>query len=276
VAAAANIPGALLIGQLWWYSVSVLRPAQVLKAAGILPLNELGTRPADRELKGLGQQYSRKRKEPVFLEGAPNNYDTVEKFDEISRVYGTYVEPFSRPVFDEVIKDIARYVPENARILDCSCGPGTETLRLASRFPKGEVVAMDLSAEMVAVAARNARDRSIRNIAFFQADVTSMPSHFTGRFDAVYCSFAFHHYSQPLNAVREMHRALRARGKAFIIDPGPAWMKALASPMAKWADPGWVGFHTGAEFQDLFHRAGFSAFYWSEILPGIGLSIATK
>ena len=69
---------------------------------------------------------------------------------------------------------------------------------------------------------------------------------------------------------------LRPGGKAFIVDAGPAWMKAIASPIAKLGDPGWIGFHTGEEFQDLARQAAFSGFHWSEVLPGIGLTIATR
>ena len=133
---------------------------------------------------------------------------------------------------------------------------------------------MDLSRGMVDAAFARASARAARNLAFFQADVGAMPKHFGGKFDATYCSLSFHHYPDPPAAVAEMHRVLRPGGQAFIIDAGPPWMKALGSPLAKWADPGWIGFHTGEEFQQLFAR--FSSFYWTELLPGIGLVIATK
>jgi SAM-dependent methyltransferase len=271
-----NIPGSILMAQLWWYSYSVLRPAQLLKSAGLYPLNELGTMPPKTGRKGAGRYYCAKYREPVYLEKAPSNYDSVEKFDELSRTYGTFVEPFSGPVFEETIKYMQQYLTSSSRILDCSCGPGTETLRLAPLVSDGEIVGMDLSAEMVAVASKNAARDAKRNVAFFQADVASMPAHFKGRFDAVYCSLAFHHYTHPLEAIREMRRVLRPDGKVFIIDAGPRWMKLLASPMAKWADPGWVAFRTGEEFRVLFQKAGYSGFYWAETLPGMGLSIATK
>jgi Glu-tRNA(Gln) amidotransferase subunit E-like FAD-binding protein len=53
-------------------------------------------------------------------------------------------------------------------------------------------------------------------------------------------------------------------------------MKLLGSPLAKWADPGWVTFRTGEEFQELCAEAGFSGFFWTELLPGMGLTIATR
>jgi SAM-dependent methyltransferase len=213
---------------------------------------------------------------PVFLEERPQVYSSVEAFDQLSGHYGHLVEPFARPVFEEVVKLLTSLATPESRILDCSCGPGTEMLNLAGLVPRGEVVGTDLAADMVATAADQARQRGIRNVAFFQADVVSLPEHFADKFDFVYCGFAFHHYTDPAGAVREMRRALAAGGHAIVVDAGPWWMKALGSPLAKVADPGWVSFHTGEEFRDFFLEAGFSRFYWTEILPGIGVSVATK
>ncbi len=135
---------------------------------------------------------------------------------------------------------------------------------------------MDLSAGMVATACDTAQRRGIRNVAFFQADVADMPQHFTGRFDATFCFAAFHHYPDPHRAVSEMRRVLTDRGIAFVVDPGPAWVKLLGTPIARWGDPGWVSFYTAEEFRDLFIETGFAQFYWSEVLPGFGMCIAAK
>ena len=142
--------------------------------------------------------------------------------------------------------------------------------------PQGEVVGVDLSAEMVATAWRNARNAGALNAAYFQADIARLPEHFQERFDAVYCSLASTSYPQPLGAAREMHRVLAPGGYAFVADPGPAWYNLLSASLAKWADPGWIGFHTPDEFRDLFLEAGFAGFYWQELLPGIGLGVASK
>jgi ubiquinone/menaquinone biosynthesis C-methylase UbiE len=135
---------------------------------------------------------------------------------------------------------------------------------------------MDLSAGMITAAGKKARQQNIFNAAFFQADVAAMPHHFTERFDATFCFGAFHHYPDPLGAVREMRRVLNKRGRAFVVDPGPWWFKLIGSPLAKWGDPGWVNFYTGEELRDFFFSAGFADFYWSEILPGFGMCIAGK
>ena len=271
-----NLPGTFLIGHLWWYAATVLRPAQRLKPLGLVPRNELGRLPPPGAYQAPGKLFSQRHRKPVFLKQPPAGYESVEAFDDLSGGYEHYVEPFSRPIFEETVKLMEPFLGPASRILDCSCGPGTEALELASHVPEGEVVAMDLAADMVSKAADNARSRGIANMAFFQADVAKMPAVFKSRFNLIYCSLAFHHYPQPLETLREMHRVLAPGGKVVIADAGPPWMKLLGSPLARWADPGWVAFRTGEEFQDLFQQAGFSGFYWTEVLPGIGLSIGSR
>ena len=272
-----SMPGALLMANVWWYAFTVLRPAQLLKPLGLYrSMQDIGTMPKAGRKRGAGPYYCRKSPEPVFLDQRPEDYELVEDFDGLSMVYGRMVEPFSQPIFEEVSNVVRQLTTPRSRLLDCSCGPGTEMLKLAELVPDGEVVGADLAAQMVGTAAANARKKGLDNVAFFQADVAAMPKHFGGRFDLIYCSLAFHHYPEPLAALREMRRALRSGGHALIIDAGPAWMKALASPLARWGDPGWVAFRTGDEFQALFEQAKFSHFHWTEILPGMGLAIGTK
>jgi ubiquinone/menaquinone biosynthesis C-methylase UbiE len=271
-----NIPGAIMVGQLWWYGAAVLRPAQFLRSLGWYPENSLGTRPRPGGGRGAGKLYSRTHKRPVLLADRPAGYELVEEFDGMAELYTVAIEPFAGPIFEESCKVIAPYLTPRSRILDTSCGPGADVCRLAPLVPRGEVVGADLAAKMVKQAAATARAQGLDNVAFFQADVASLPAHFAGRFDVVYCSLSFHHYTDPLAALRQMRRCLRPGGRAFITDAGPSWMKLLGSPIAKIADPGWVAFRTGEEFQSLCDEAGFSGFYWTEVLPGMGLTIATR
>jgi hypothetical protein len=78
-----------------------------------------------------------------------------------------------------------------------------------------------------------------------------------------------------LAAARAFRRVLRSGGKAFVADPGPAWFVALAKPLSVLADPGFVRHRTGEEFLQLFTEAGFSTVSWVEVLPGIGVTVAT-
>lgn len=268
------LPASVLLGQMWWYAASVLYPAQALQRLGRYRPDEIGRRPAGRP-DGLGVHFSRALRAPQLLADAGAVDDSIRYFDTIATVYDIYLQSFTRPIYEEAAAILRTLLPRNARVLDAGCGPGTETLLLTRLVPEGEVVGIDLAAGMVETAFASAQRRGVRNVAFYQADVAQLPDEFGGSFDAVFSFGAFHHYPDPAAAVREMRRVLVADGCACVVDPGPAWFKAISSPWAKWADPGWVGFYTGAEMQALFRQAGFADFYWREVLPGFGLSIAS-
>jgi SAM-dependent methyltransferase len=271
-----DVAATVLLGHLWLYAFTVLYPAQLLKSLGLYTANEIGAYPQIALTKGEGQFFCRQYQEPWYLDHPFSPDISVEYFDRISTIYESCMEPFSRPIYEEAVTLIRPLLAADARILDVSCGPGTETLQFAALVPVGEVVGMDLSAGMISTAFEKAQRLGVANTSFFQADVTRMPENFIGCFDATVCFGAFHHYLDPLQALTEMHRALNLGGRAFIVDPGPEWFNILSEPIAQWADPGWVRFYTGEALRELFSQAGFSTFYWTDLLPGFGLSIGTK
>jgi len=272
-----RVAGGYLVGAMWWYAACVLYPAQAMKRAG-LPIVKpaAGDVPQDTPRAGLGPYFSRQNKGPVLLSQRSRHDHLVEEFDRMSEAYAEFVQPFSRPIFDEALAVMRDYLPCDARVLDAGCGPGRELLRVARMVPQGEVVGVDLAAGMVKAAHRAARASGMRNCAFFQADVGELPRAFTGKFDLVYNCLAHHHYPEPAAAAASLLRCLRPGGVYCAIDPGPAWYNALSAPIAKWADPGWIGFHTPEEFRSLFQKAGFSRTSWFELLPGLGMAVGQK
>ncbi|HEY6292709.1 MAG TPA: methyltransferase domain-containing protein [Terriglobia bacterium] len=271
-----GVAGAYLVGSMWWYAAYVLRPAQALKRAGLSPTRTAGDLPREPPRPGLGPYFSPRHREPVFLSKKTSHDDLVEEFDRMSEVYAEFVQPFSQPIFDEALAVMRDYLPSDARVLDAGCGPGRELVRVARLVPQGEVVGVDLAAGMVKTAHRAARAAGLDNCAFFQADVGELPEAFTAKFDLIYNCLAHHHYPEPTAAAASVLRCLRPGGVYCVVDPGPAWYNALSAPIAKWADPGWIGFHTPEEFRNLFREAGFCRSAWFELLPGFGLAVGQR
>ncbi|MGH7934470.1 MAG: class I SAM-dependent methyltransferase [Candidatus Binataceae bacterium] len=188
-----DLPGAIFLGQMWLYALSVLYPVRALKSLGLYRRNSIGQYPSRLPTRGEGQFYSNSCRRPVYLAGKSSQHSSVKEFDRGAELYSSLVAPATRPVHEEAFALIRRFVISSASILDVSCGPGTELTRLAAMVPDGEVVGIDLATAMVAAAFTNAQRQGFHNTAFFQADVAKLPKHFYGRFDAVHCSFAFHH-----------------------------------------------------------------------------------
>jgi ubiquinone/menaquinone biosynthesis C-methylase UbiE len=224
----------------------------------------------------LGPRFSRENQRPVLLGRETEHDHLVGEFDRIAEVYQAYVQPFSSPIFEEGLEAMAPYLRPSSRILDAGCGPGRELQKVARLVPDGEIVGVDLAAGMVVTAHESARAHGLDNCAFFQADVGDLPAVFEGEFDLVYSCLAHHHYPDPQAATSSILGCLRPGGVYCVVDPGPAWYNAISAPLARMADPGWVGFHTPEQFIDLFKSAGFARAGWIGLLPGFGLAVAQK
>jgi len=120
------IAGAMLIGSLWGYAASVFYPSLPLKQAGVYRPRHVGERPSLPRAQGLGPRYSREHPFPVLLEQRPPRYELVDEFDHVAGEYEAYVEPFSAPVIKEAVTVMRSYLTPSTRLIDTSCGAGTE------------------------------------------------------------------------------------------------------------------------------------------------------
>jgi ubiquinone/menaquinone biosynthesis C-methylase UbiE len=119
--------------------------------------------------------------------------------------------------YELVAADVARYgTPQ--RLLDIGTGPGRLLFALRKRFPDAELVGVDVSAAMVAQARRNVRRYgSGAGIDVRLAGANELPFA-EGTFDRVVSTGSIHHWKDPVGALSEAYRVLRAGGYALIYD----------------------------------------------------------
>jgi ubiquinone/menaquinone biosynthesis C-methylase UbiE len=102
-----------------------------------------------------------------------------------------------------------------AAVLDVATGGGHTAIALA-KYVK-QVVAIDITPEMLAEAEEASRQQNADNIEFLLEDVHNL--HISDcRFDIVVSRFAAHHFSDIKKALREMCRVLKPGGKFYILD----------------------------------------------------------
>ncbi len=93
-------------------------------------------------------------------------------------------------------------------VLDLGCGDGTLTARLAELVPRGEVVGVDASEGMIAVA----RQKIGRNLRFLLQDINALDFH--EEFDVVFSNATLHWITDHERLLRNIRRSLRLGGVA--------------------------------------------------------------
>ncbi len=112
----------------------------------------------------------------------------------------------------EAMLDMAAIGPRS-RVLDVAAGSGDQTLDIAARVgPDGCVLATDLSPAILALAQRNAERAGHRNVETKVADGERLPVD-DANFDAAVCRLGLMFFPDPLQGLREMHRATRPGGR---------------------------------------------------------------
>src|SRR5260370_37925649 len=98
------------------------------------------------------------------------------------------------------------------RILDVGCGDGKITAEIASRAPRGWVVGVDPSRDMISFAQRHFDPATRPNLRFEVADARCLP--FQDEFDLVVSFNALHWIPEQDAALSSIHSALISGGRA--------------------------------------------------------------
>ena len=106
-------------------------------------------------------------------------------------------------------------LPAGSDVLEVAPGPGFLSIELA-RSGKLHVHALEISKTMVELTGRNAADAHV-NVDIQQGNASAMPFA-ENSFDLLVCRAAFKNFSEPVTALKEMHRVLRCGGSGVIID----------------------------------------------------------
>jgi len=106
------------------------------------------------------------------------------------------------------------FVPQVV-VADLGAGEGDLAQLLASRC--GRVIAVDLSAKMVAFGKRQARAMGLENLEYRQGDIEDPPIE-DASVDIAMLSQALHHAANPEAVLRGCHRILRPGGNLAVLD----------------------------------------------------------
>jgi ubiquinone/menaquinone biosynthesis C-methylase UbiE len=145
------------------------------------------------------------------------------------------------------------------RVLDLGCGAGHASFALAAGTV-GEVVAYDLSEDMLKVVQAEAATRGLGNLVTKQGRVESLPFENAG-FDLVATRFSAHHWLDVAGALAEARRVLAPGGTLLIIDvvaPETPLYDTVLQTVEILRDASHVRDYRVSEWQGMLAAAGFA------------------
>jgi trans-aconitate methyltransferase len=151
-------------------------------------------------------------------------------------------------------------------ILDIGCGDGKITVYLSRLVPRGRVVGIDNSPEMIAFASKRYPPRKHPNVSWKVMDASRLS--FKDDFDIVFSNACLHWIADHRPLLAGIHKSLKSRGRLFVqmrgaSGPGPLetslvetlqegdWLKYFS----KWSFN--FGFYGPEEYRLLLLEAGF-------------------
>ncbi len=153
------------------------------------------------------------------MTGRPNAESSTEAFyDDLAASYNDIIYRCA-PRYEEMQDTLLEYIPADLQpeyILDLGCGTGNLTLKVMEAFPHAQVVALDLSAEILDVAQRQCGDD---RVSYLQQDFNQLDLP-DSRIDLVVSSIAIHHIDDPAKQrlFRDVFASLRPGGVFTFVD----------------------------------------------------------
>jgi demethylmenaquinone methyltransferase/2-methoxy-6-polyprenyl-1,4-benzoquinol methylase len=186
------------------------------------------------------------------------------KFKLLASFYDLFDIPFRLNESGNPRLALARKIPNaNLRILDACVGTANGAIAVSQENDRNEIIGIDLSPDMIAVAEEKIRKQEIHNISIRQMDATKM-SFQDGEFDIVMISFALHELDYELMTciLKEMSRVVKDSGLLYIIDyerEDGLFKSLILSIHLKILEPR--------------HITQFLRYDWHNILQGVGFRV---
>ena len=143
----------------------------------------------------------------------PSTQSVRQQFGAVADAYAVSTYHANGPDLAAMIT--AAELTGSEQVLDMGCGAGHSALAAAAKA--AHVTALDVTPEMLDVAASLAADRGLTNMTFKQGDVSALPFA-DASFDVITSRVSAHHYADPVTALSEAFRVLRPAGRFLLVD----------------------------------------------------------
>lgn len=135
----------------------------------------------------------------------------AERYDTMNRIMSLGLDCLWRR---SALKQIE--LLDGCRILDLACGTGDFTIELARRWPKAEIIGVDLTPEMLDIAREKLS--AIQNVMYITGDAQNLPMLESQEFALIVCAFGFRNFPDKAKALSECRRLLANGGRLVVLE----------------------------------------------------------
>jgi len=186
--------------------------------------------------------------------------------DIARRQFGAHAKEYVKSVHHAKGESLDRLIAltapkEEWRVLDVATGGGHTALALSPYVR--EVIATDLTPEMLQAARAFLQSKGAKNVEFREADATALPFP-DSEFDLATCRIAPHHFPDVQQFVRELFRVVRPGGLAVVIDnmvPEDRTAAEYINNFEKLRDPSHNWSYSESDWLRFFQEAGFTTLH---------------
>lgn len=186
---------------------------------------------------------------------------TQSHHDKVDQQFGSQASAYLKSAVHAAGRDLERLSARladfpDARLLDMGCGAGHASFIAAAQVK--EVIAYDLSEQMLSVVNGAAKTRGIFNIMTQQGYAEVLPFD-DGSFDVVISRYSAHHWHDVGKALREVKRVLKPGGVVIFMDvmsPGHPVLDIWLQTVEALRDTSHVRNYSSGEWLSLFNDAG--------------------
>lgn len=184
--------------------------------------------------------------------------------DHVNSQFGTQAAAYLTSAVHSSGRDLAMLAEKlrdagEAKLLDLGCGAGHASFIAAQHVR--EVVAYDLSEQMLAVVGEAAAKNGYQNLHTQQGYAEKLPFA-DAEFDIAISRYSAHHWHDVGRALREVRRVLKPGGKLFMMD-----ISAPGNPVLD------IWLQTVEALRDTSHVRDYSPGEWLSMITEAGLSI---
>ncbi|MDD3183781.1 MAG: class I SAM-dependent methyltransferase [Anaerostipes sp.] len=201
--------------------------------------------------------YIKAKEIPTIYEIGKSIENTKKGFEESFEI-GTF---YNRQTQDEAhLEQILHSlkIRDGLKILDLGTGTGYLAFPIAKRYPKTEIIGLDIVQQAMDKNRERAVTEGLKNIQFMSYNGLIFP--FADEaFDMVITRYALHHFPAIINTFEEINRVLKPNGMFFLADPTPNAddTEGFVDAYMQMKKDGHIKFYTKEEWKGTGKTTGF-------------------